>query len=843
MTALFFEGNALSVLPGFPADYFHTVVTSPPFFGLRAYDSGQEMWPDGWEGQLGAEPTPDLYIQHLILIMRGIRRVLRPDGVFWLNIADSYCSTAPGTMGDSLRQSGILSGVKEATAQARRKYRPRTPDGLKPLDMMLIPSLLALAAREDGWYVRSMAIWAKGVSFSDEYNGNPMPECLDPSTLVFVRTLDGWMRRVSLGDLSKMGEPYPEILSPTGWVKIQKLWKTEKPAMTLQVGKVERVICSPDHRFPVSHDRRRLATELKEAGSIRFKGYSDYLLYRPIQQFCATKVSSWGRFNLGYDIGFVLGIYVAEGSQDGRFGNGIQISLGGHEAKLRARIARILSSVGIEIHPETGDGRECVFRVYDESLFRFIDSFVSGQAKTKRLTVDLLLNTPEVFRQGVLDGYIAGDGSDRPAGGWSAASASVRLRDDISTLASSLGVITSKGRQQSISAIAPNLSVGHTLWTPYVDRNGKVGQDGTFCIPVRGRTPSKQRAAMRTMIDLEVDGGLFLIGDGLITHNSVNGWRWEKHKVKVGNNGRGREPARNTTEGRPQQDHDGREFQPDTQWDNCPGCPKCSTNDGYVLRKGSWRPTDSHEFVLMLTKTESYFCDREAVLEPNSSPEQLGHNLRYAKPYAAFDERAAKTGQPGNVNSVGKHARPGNGGRNIRSVWMFPTAPGKFKHYAAFPPRLPEICIQAATSEKGCCPKCGAPWARVVAKGLTDHDGGTQTDYPVGSTANRLALLRQAARERGEEYSNVTRTVGWRATCSCPPADPIPCRVLDPFSGAGTTAMVAERLGRDSFNIDTSAEYIALSEERLADDEDKRVTAELKQIMRDAGVRTRRKAK
>ncbi len=176
-----------------------------------------------------------------------------------------------------------------------------------------------------------------------------------------------------------------------------------------------------------------------------------------------------------------------------------------------------------------------------------------------------------------------------------------------------------------------------------------------------------------------------------------------------------------------------------------------------------------------------------------------------------------------------------SGGRNLRSVWCVPTRPSKFNHYAAYPPRLPEICIKASVSEKGCCPECGAPWARVLEKGRVEHDGATACkDLSEQGNARRLALMRQAARERGGEYANVSRSIGWGPTCTCSPASPVPCRVLDCFLGAGTTALVCERLGLDSVSVDTSAEYIELSRQRLADDEQKRVDEFIKQAKREA---------
>jgi len=966
MTALFLQGNSRDVLKNLPADYFHCATTSPPYFGLRRYQGGEEVW-DGdlncqhewidsstprtggvgdyevgrvgnarartgshegkksdtcakcnaWKGQLGAEHTPELYIQHLIQIMREVRRVLRPDGVFWLNIGDSWASSPKGNKVPSGLQSKNYGIGSDAPMKRNIKW---SETGCRPLDMVLIPEQLALAARVDGWYVRSILIWAKGVSLSDEYNGNPMPECLDPSTKVFIRTQDGWMHRVSLAGLSSMN-PLPQILSPTGWVGIKNIWKTDKPAMTLQAGKVERVICSPDHRFPVSHDRRRVSTELKEASGIRFVGYNDYLLYRPIQDFCSVKIETYGRYSLNYAVGYLVGIYVAEGNTDTRFGNGIQISLGDHETELHDRVAGLFRKYDISVYDDGHSGRRNVFRVYDESFCRLIDAFVTGYAKTKRLSIDLILNSPEQFRQGLLDGYIAGDGSGRPAGGWCAASASRRLRDDISTLASSLGVITSKGQQRGISEIAPKLSVGHTIWTPYIERGEKNGTDGVFCIPVRRREGTRQKGKTKPMIDIEVDGGLFLIGDGLVSHNSVNGWRWERHRVsrcpqcgayssfrrrvckecgwkKPAN--RGETEAWRAETGQQEHDSDG-SFASDSFFIDCPGCPKCEKNGGYVLRKGSWRPTDSYEHILMLTKTNHYFCDRDAVLKPVAQSTigrgkvsfggEKGRNYNPEKNDPNFRNGSEQWGREYDYQKSN-----GNGGRNLRSVLAVPTSPFKGSHFAVYPPRLIEPLLKSATSEKGCCPKCGAPYARVIDKGFTAHDGDTATEYAEGTNANRLALLRQAARQRGTEYGRLSynskykeggvtglatqgfqrnetiedersrsrvdaerlfpnneraqqdyinyihdhggldkgRTIGWLPTCECGIQETEPCRVLDPFSGAGTTALVCERLGLDSVNIDTSVEYIRLAEARIVEDEQKRIDEQIKRLKRGA---------
>jgi len=111
--------------------------------------------------EIGLEPTPDEFVAKLVTVFREVRRVLRDDGTLWVNIGDSYCSTAPGT-----RNAPQTKG-SAATPEAWANARPKTPDGMKPKDLMGIPWMLAFALRADGWYLRQEIIWAKP---------NPMPE-------------------------------------------------------------------------------------------------------------------------------------------------------------------------------------------------------------------------------------------------------------------------------------------------------------------------------------------------------------------------------------------------------------------------------------------------------------------------------------------------------------------------------------------------------------------------------------------------------------------------------------------------------------------------------------------
>jgi len=117
-----------------------------------------------WKGELGLEPTPELYIEHVVQIFREIKRVLRKDGTAWLNLGDSYWG------------SGNANGHTEETENFGRKtdsygttkgHTAKKHTILKPKDLIGIPWRVALALQQDGWWLRSDIIWSKK---------NPMPE-------------------------------------------------------------------------------------------------------------------------------------------------------------------------------------------------------------------------------------------------------------------------------------------------------------------------------------------------------------------------------------------------------------------------------------------------------------------------------------------------------------------------------------------------------------------------------------------------------------------------------------------------------------------------------------------
>jgi DNA modification methylase len=226
------QGDCRERLREMAAGSVHCVVTSPPYWGLRNYGlpplewggdaSCEHRWGDSlssqtdhvdkrrwnhtvngrgevqpeekqvgevrpisqgqfcrlcgcWRGSLGLEPSPSDYVSHLVEVMREVRRVLRDDGTVWMNLGDSYFGDSPTRK----RSSEAFSDTWDKSQTASRGGLRRSAasiDGLKPKDLIGIPWRVVFALQEDGWYLRSAIVWAKGLSFCPTYSGSVMPE-------------------------------------------------------------------------------------------------------------------------------------------------------------------------------------------------------------------------------------------------------------------------------------------------------------------------------------------------------------------------------------------------------------------------------------------------------------------------------------------------------------------------------------------------------------------------------------------------------------------------------------------------------------------------------------------
>ena len=217
------------------------------------------------------------------------------------------------------------------------------------------------------------------------------------------------------------------------------------------------------------------------------------------------------------------------------------------------------------------------------------------------------------------------------------------------------------------------------------------------------------------------------------------------------------------------------------------------------------RPTKSHEYLFLLTKRPRYYYDAEAAREAEMVPGASARQIEYQK---RNQQRSDAKGDL--VNNPRTWTGDGNsykGGRNARTVWTIPTQSYADAHFATFPEELPRRCIGAGTSERGACPACGAPWRRAVQ--VTYDAQGRTTNGP------RSTERRHESPGRDVRMVKNVATTGWSPSCECAAAEPVPCTVLDPFAGSGTTLLVACRMGRRGVGVEMSEEYLRLAERRI----------------------------
>ena len=266
------------------------------------------------------------------------------------------------------------------------------------------------------------------------------------------------------------------------------------------------------------------------------------------------------------------------------------------------------------------------------------------------------------------------------------------------------------------------------------------------------------------------------------------------------------------------------------------------------------RPTKSHEHIFLLSKSKKYYYDAEAIKEPLKE----SSIKRNQSGWDGDEDRGFPQGKQNHISKyLGSDKAKAETSRNKRDVWtvddvepiieeiyerretldadefkawlraklitinslkgdVWKVATHSFKkaHFATFPPKLIEPCILAGTSQKGCCPECGKPWERV-----TEHVSGVHN-----AQASQYQRKKSDGCQNGGINSTTiggvaghNKTVGWEAACKCDKA-PIPCTVLDPFTGAGTTGLVSSRLGRSFIGIELNEEYCEMARRRIYDD-------------------------
>lgn len=220
------------------------------------------------------------------------------------------------------------------------------------------------------------------------------------------------------------------------------------------------------------------------------------------------------------------------------------------------------------------------------------------------------------------------------------------------------------------------------------------------------------------------------------------------------------------------------------------------------------RPTKAHEYIFLLSKSPSYYYDRDAIME-----EAVTKNLPGLGMTDTRETHASWSGGNQGLNELHKQYKEEEPvKRNKRSVWEVHTIPYPDAHFAVYPPTLIEPCILAGASDQA-CPICGAPWERVVEREETSKDEDTES----WRTQDNPGFGMRRAPEPNQPGAYYTgKTVGWQPTCKCEGNDGSASSiVLDPFTGSGTTGLVALKHRRWFLGIEISQEYCDIIEKRL----------------------------
>ena len=461
------RGNALAL--ALADESVDLIVTSPPYFGLRSYQDGGEHY----AGQIGDEPTPAEFVDALIAATAEMVRVLKPSGSIWVNLGDKYAASGGGGAGSSDGTTG-------------RGPRPaRRLSGIPAKSLMGIPWRYAIRCIDDlGLILRAEVIW-----------------CLSGGARVYARTATG-DRPIMLRDLVRAYRPEDvHLWNGERWTQVLGWNKTpdDDGALEIELRTGERIGCTPGHKWPTQRGVIR-ADEIRVGDVIETTR-----LPEPEQPRTPALLPD-------EDIGWLVGLYIAEGSRSGRM-----VQIAGHlnETERHARLARIAKALDgqCNVYQTSENGSTC--NLSGSVILGVLDRYISpGTAKTKRLRAAAWQRS-DTFLRAVVEGYLSGDGhfdakNDRWRLGFTA---NDEWAADLRTIAARLGsklslrraVHTSRGRQ------FPGWR-GEWRWTRSAHHNAK--QDGEV-VAIRA-------SRARDFYDVGVadEPHLFALASGVLTHNS-----------------------------------------------------------------------------------------------------------------------------------------------------------------------------------------------------------------------------------------------------------------------------------------------------------------------------------
>jgi hypothetical protein len=762
VTALVVRGDAAHL----PLDdeTVDLVVTSPPFWRQRSYtDNGEH-----YDGQIGSEETPQEYLEALWACTAEWKRVLKPTGSMFVDLGDKYATRYSSARG------GGRAGLNGDDATRRRSGQNRT--GSPGKSLLLLPERYRIGCVDRLRLVcREVIEW-----------------CLSGGARLYARTSSG-DRPVMLRDLVRYHQPADvQLWNGERWTQVLG-WNHATDgdgALELELRTGERIGCTAGHRWPTQRGVIR-ADEIR-VGDVIQTGR----LPAPDVPVTPSALDD-------EDIGWLVGLYLAEGSRTGGKGGGRSVNSGGEKLQFaghrreearNARLGRIAQAFHghANVYPISENGITC--NISGAVLSGIVDHYIGrGTALSKRLRMTVWQRSDR-FLRALMDGYLEGDGhydakNDRWRLGFGQ---NDELAADLRTLAARLGAKISLRRGvTTCDGHEFPMWKGEWRWTRSAHYNAT--QDGEV-VAIRF-----SRAREFYDVGVADEPHLFALASGVLTHNSKP----------------------NPT--------------PESAGDRC---------------------RRTHEDVVHLTRGQRYFEALDEIREPHS--EDTTHPGRVRKAVNGQRHRTFA----GDITASHPLGKPPGSVWTIQSQPLIVPAWLGEDHYAAFPMELPRKII-LGWSPSGICLECGRGRRPVTSEAtIEDRRGRKQRIIDLA-----LDGAHGQDGRGGERWKQTVRIIGYACACTpytdhpgtgerterrgyVPdgrgghaqgtyhrdngPYEPVgpwreyhldvwtpppvrPAVVLDPFGGTGTAGLVADMFGRIGVTVDRSASYCRIARWRTTD--------------------------
>jgi DNA modification methylase len=859
VTVRIITGHVMDALAAVPSESVHCVVTSPPYFGLRDYGVEPQVWggdPEhshawggqfwdhcacgSWRGSLGLEPTLDLYLDHMVEIFRELWRVLRKDGTVWLNLGSSYAGSW-GVQGRKGDESGLSAGQIKNHPQFVSRTGSRGVSGDKRPIPFLQRSHVPACDSDGKGRSNSSDLGSACPDRDDEDQGdshcrhgriprNDQPSLREPP---LAEPIDRDTERLGcaeeLAEIARLAarlstNPSLPENAQDAFARAAMVWADLLHAPTSLVDALECVrkladTCGIAENSAPSADRtlgKVSSGSACDCGSCgKCFGYlaMKVLRFKPkdlmeIPHLVAFALQADGWF-LRSDIRWCKKAPMPESCTD-----------------------RPTSAVeDVFLLTKSGDPTYWTHRDHAGSRtkpppdYRWVDHD-NDETETDVEPADWRSET-----------YVPADQRDAPHGLAPADWDRLNERQD--------GLFGKAPRVEKKRWSRINLWQAHDYYydkigiaeaiRDYENLHEMSGREARGSIPEGEEREERSFVAMSGMLGSTHEGvasdssgprGFKAIrptSQGLSSWESIPSRIFQIAKIQSDAESVGTERCRQNQHGALSQireaengsetvlrEREGpgsdRSISTDAERPSVigAGCSQASRQnadqkhaDGQGM--GSHQGSRGIQMSLLLPRDEE-------TDDGSRNPKQQRRGARSVKHRPSMQELQREEIEQDSLSPL----------TNVRNFWILGPEPFAAAHFATYPTELVRRCLSAGTSAAGVCPKCGAGWERVTTRPKQP------AAYPAAKYDEDDPRFR-TKRNMGQRYqdeanANPVETIGWRPTCSCDAGDPVPATVLDPFFGAGTTGLVADRLQRDCIGIELKAEYAEMARRRIAAD-------------------------